>query len=175
MIRRQELLAHWVCIERHVAVCNHAVHLLSSCCSAGLLTKMPCIWLSCNHQRSAATAASLCCHVQIIVEPQQAAGKTCLCLQFLAWDQKSRNHVDIADFPPDYQGNQLEGHEFNHNTENQLIFEEGDIRVYTNPAFHYDTPGPVSLRLEWNGISVTYSGVLQHVRYHGGWAMVAQE
>ena len=79
-------------------------------------------------------------------------------MQFLAWDQKSRNHVDISDFPPDYQGNKLVGKEFNHKAVNQLVFEEDEISVYSNPAFHYDTPGPVSLRLEWKGFSVTYSG-----------------
>lgn len=32
------------------------------------------------------------------------------------------------------------------------------LQVWSNPAFHYDTPGPVSLKLRWNNITITYSG-----------------
>ena len=31
-------------------------------------------------------------------------------------------------------------------------------QVYSNPAFHYNLPGPVSLKLVWNNISIAYSG-----------------
>ncbi|KAK9797411.1 hypothetical protein WJX73_007627 [Symbiochloris irregularis] len=76
--------------------------------------------------------------------------------QFLHWDNKARAHV--KGYPPDYQGNQIVAHEFNYSKENQLIFEEDGFRVWSNPAFHYDTPGPVALRLAWNNLTVTYSG-----------------
>ena len=33
------------------------------------------------------------------------------------------------------------------------------LQVHSNPAFHYDTPGPVSLKLTWNNLTVTYSGM----------------
>ena len=32
------------------------------------------------------------------------------------------------------------------------------VRVISTPVNHYRTDGPVALRLEWNGLSVTYSG-----------------
>ena len=82
-------------------------------------------------------------------------GQAC-CMQFLAWDQEARNHV--KQLPPSYIGNHLEGVEFNHTRTAQLIFQEDGIAVYSNPAFHYDTPGPVSLSLNWRGLKVTYSG-----------------
>ena len=77
-----------------------------------------------------------------------------LAVQFMAWDQKARNHVYAR--PPGF--NRLEAHEFNYSEENQLIYQEGNISVFSNPAFHYDTPGPVSLRLEWKGLVIAYSG-----------------
>ena len=77
-------------------------------------------------------------------------------MQFLAWDQKARNHVH--GYPPSYTGNQIVAHEFDHTKENQLVFQAGNVSVYSNPAFHFDTPGPVSLRLEWQGLTITYSG-----------------
>lgn len=76
--------------------------------------------------------------------------------QMLAWDQRSRNHVH--DYPGSYRGNQIVAHEFDFSKENQLIYQQGDLSVYSNPAFHYDMPGPVSFRLEWKGLKVTYSG-----------------
>lgn len=79
-------------------------------------------------------------------------------VQYLAWDYKSR--ALLANFPEGYQGNQIIAHEFNYGEENQLIYDEDGLRVWSNPAFHYHTPGPVSLRLEWNGIKLTYSGDL---------------
>lgn len=73
-------------------------------------------------------------------------------------DQKARNHV--SDLRPGTRGNQIEAHEFDYTVHDQLVYEDAasNFSVYSNPAFHYDTPGPVSLRLEWNGLSVTYSG-----------------
>ncbi|KAK9797405.1 hypothetical protein WJX73_006256 [Symbiochloris irregularis] len=76
--------------------------------------------------------------------------------QFLAWDQQARNLV--SEFPAGYQGNQVVAHEFNYTGVDQLIYDQDGIQVYSNPAFHYDTPGPVSIRLEWNNLTVTYSG-----------------
>lgn len=77
-------------------------------------------------------------------------------MQFLSWDQKSRNH--LAEYPEGYTGNQIVAHEFDHTKERQLIYQDSNVTVYSNPAFHYDTPGPVSLRLEWKGLAITYSG-----------------
>lgn len=75
---------------------------------------------------------------------------------FLGWDQVSRNHV--SQFPANFTGNQIIAHEFPYNQTNALIYSANGVNIYSNIAFHYDTPGPVSLRLNWNGLSVTYSG-----------------
>ncbi|KAL0031317.1 hypothetical protein WJX79_003158 [Trebouxia sp. C0005] len=75
---------------------------------------------------------------------------------FLGWDQVSRNHV--SQFPANYTGNQIVANEFLYNVTNQIIYNQSGVQVWSNPAFHYDTPGPVSLKLRWNNITVTYSG-----------------
>ena len=150
-----------------------------------------------------------------------------LCMQFLGWDQVSRNHV--SQFPANYTGNQIVSHEFLYNVTNQTIYNENGVQVnsaqaakgpncsnwlsvespamfnscgsfssccicvqnrqshaklsrnlhkseckhmcrsahsvcavaqvWSNPAFHYDTPGPVSLKLRWHNLTVTYSGI----------------
>ena len=60
-----------------------------------------------------------------------------------------------------YTGNTIVAHEFNYNVTNQLIYDNNGVQVYSNPAFHYNTPGPVSLKLVWNNITIAYSGSLQ--------------
>ncbi|KAK9830412.1 hypothetical protein WJX72_011632 [[Myrmecia] bisecta] len=75
---------------------------------------------------------------------------------FLGWDQASRNHV--SEFPAGYTGNQIVAHEFNYSVPNQLVYNQSGVVVYSNPAFHYDTPGPVSLKLQWRNLTITYSG-----------------
>ncbi|KAL3162019.1 hypothetical protein ABBQ38_009090 [Trebouxia sp. C0009 RCD-2024] len=75
---------------------------------------------------------------------------------FLGWDQASRNHV--SQFPSNYTGNQIVAHEFLYNVTNQTIYNENGVQVWSNPAFHYDTPGPVSVKLRWHNLTVTYSG-----------------
>ena len=79
-----------------------------------------------------------------------------LALQFLGWDQISRNHV--SDFPSNYTGNQIIAYEFPYEKTNALIYDRNEVKIYSNPAYHYGSPGPVSLRLEWNGLKFTYSG-----------------
>lgn len=86
-----------------------------------------------------------------------------------------------------YTGNTVVAHEFQYNVTDQLIYDQNGVQaslhaapaapclqhcrlpealthqparpqVYSNPAFHYQTPGPVSLKLVWNNITVSYSG-----------------
>ena len=57
-----------------------------------------------------------------------------------------------------YTGNTIVAHEFNYNVTNQLIYDNNGVQVYSNPAFHYNLPGPVSLKLVWNNITIAYSG-----------------
>ncbi len=43
------------------------------------------------------------------------------------------------------------------------------MRVYSTPVPHYETQGPVALRLEWEGLSVVYSGeayIHTHTKTH---------
>lgn len=56
------------------------------------------------------------------------------------------------------QGDQVIAHEFDYSVEQQIIYERNGVRVISTPVKHYETPGPVALRLEWQGLSVTYSG-----------------
>lgn len=84
-------------------------------------------------------------------------------MQFLSWDQEARNQVDMP--PTGFTDSRLVAVEFDHTQKDQLFFEEDDIRVFSNPAFHYDSPGPVSLQLEWNGLKITYSGEAFTVKF----------
>ena len=86
-------------------------------------------------------------------------------MQFLGWDQAARNHV--SEYPANFTGNQIIAHEFPYNKTNNLIYDANGVQIYSNIAFHYDTPGPVSLRLNWNGLSFTYSG--ENLNYTKFW------
>ncbi|KAI8470327.1 MAG: beta-lactamase-like protein [Monoraphidium minutum] len=95
----------------------------------------------------------------------------------LAWDRLARERVkrpppgecaaggggdhcpggdEPADPSPD--PNVAVAHEFDFSQERQLVFEEGEARVYSTPVDHYFTGGPVAYRLEWRGLSVVFGG-----------------
>ena len=76
--------------------------------------------------------------------------------QFLAWDTHARHRIDMIDRKD--RGDQVVVHEFDHSVKKQIIYDRNGVRVISTPVKHYETPGPVALRLEWNGLSVTYSG-----------------
>lgn len=40
----------------------------------------------------------------------------------------------------------------------QLIYSRNGVNITSTPVQHYTTAGPVALRLDYNGLSVTYSG-----------------
>ena len=40
----------------------------------------------------------------------------------------------------------------------QLIYSQNGVNITSTPVDHYQTKGPVALRLDWNGLSVTHSG-----------------
>lgn len=40
----------------------------------------------------------------------------------------------------------------------QVVYERNGVHVTSTPVQHYNTPGPVALRLDFNGLSFTYSG-----------------
>lgn len=42
----------------------------------------------------------------------------------------------------------------------QVIYSRNGVNVTSTPVQHYTTAGPVALRLDYAGLSVTYSGVL---------------
>lgn len=53
-------------------------------------------------------------------------------------------------------GSEIEVHEFDHRVTGP-VYERNGVRIIAFPAVHiYD--GPVSLRLEWNGLTLVYSG-----------------
>ncbi|MBN9082401.1 MAG: MBL fold metallo-hydrolase [Rhizobiales bacterium] len=67
-----------------------------------------------------------------------------------AWDTATRTGLLPA------SGADVEVHEFDY-SKVQTIYERNGVRIISFPAVHiYD--GPVSLRLEWNGLTFVYSG-----------------
>ena len=79
-------------------------------------------------------------------------------LQFMAWDTFSRRRIDLVGRKDD--GDQVIAHEFDYSLPNQLIYSRNGVHITSTPVSHYKTEGPVALRLDWNGLSVTYSGNL---------------
>lgn len=55
-------------------------------------------------------------------------------------------------------GDQVIAHEFDFSVPDQLIYSRNGVNITSTPVSHYRTDGPVALRLDWNGLSVTYSG-----------------
>ena len=56
----------------------------------------------------------------------------------------------------------LRVHDLDSSVPNQLIYSRNGINITSTPVRHYETDGPVALRLDWNGLSVTYSGQCAH-------------
>jgi len=77
--------------------------------------------------------------------------------QFMAWDTFSRRRIDLVGRQDD--GDRVIAHEFDFSIPNQLIYSRNGVNITSTPVSHYRTEGPVALRLDWNGLSVTYSGV----------------
>jgi ribonuclease Z len=70
--------------------------------------------------------------------------------QFYNWDIATRRGAFDA------RGQQLEVHEFDHKAVNKPIYEDNGVIITSFPAVHaFD--GPVSFRLEWNGLSFVFS------------------
>jgi hypothetical protein len=47
----------------------------------------------------------------------------------------------------------------------QLVYSRNGVNITATPVEHYTTAGPVAYRLDWNGLSVTYSGA-QPIQEH---------
>ena len=41
----------------------------------------------------------------------------------------------------------------------QLVYSRNGVNITATPVEHYTTAGPVAYRLDWDGLSVTYSGM----------------
>ncbi|KAK9811899.1 hypothetical protein WJX72_012114 [[Myrmecia] bisecta] len=76
--------------------------------------------------------------------------------KFLAWDTHSRRKIDLVGRID--KGDKVIAHEFDYSVENQVIYEQNGVKITSTPVNHYNTSGPVALRLDWNGLSFTYSG-----------------
>lgn len=76
----------------------------------------------------------------------------------MAWDTFSRRRIDLAGRQDD--GDKVIAHEFDFSVPDQLIYSRNGVNITSTPVSHYETDGPVALRLDWHGLSVTYSGVL---------------
>ena len=77
-------------------------------------------------------------------------------MQFLAWDQVARRKIDLVGRSDD--GDKVIAHEFDYTIANQLIYSRNGVNITSTPVQHYLTGGPSALRLDWNGLSITYSG-----------------
>jgi ribonuclease Z len=70
--------------------------------------------------------------------------------QFYHWDIATRRGAFDA------KGQELVVHEFDYKGENAVIYEERGVTIRSFPAIHaFD--GPVSFRLDWNGLSFVFS------------------
>lgn len=70
--------------------------------------------------------------------------------QFYNWDIATRRGAFVA------TGQELVVHEFDYRGENEIIYEENGVIIRSFPAVHaFD--GPVSFRLDWNGLSFVFS------------------
>lgn len=78
----------------------------------------------------------------------------------MAWDTFSRRRIDLVGREDD--GDQVIAHEFPFSIPDQLIYSRNGVNITSTPVSHYKTDGPVALRLDWNGLSVTYSGKLYY-------------
>ena len=69
----------------------------------------------------------------------------------LAWDIAGRTGI-----LPD-AGGKVEVNEFDFRQENKVVYEANGVIIRSWPAVH-DLDGPVSFRLEWNGLSFVFGG-----------------
>ena len=72
--------------------------------------------------------------------------------ELMAWDIESRRGVVNTG-----TGWKAEFTEFDHSINGQVIFEENDVTISAFPAVHC-FEGPVSYRLDWNGLSFVWTG-----------------
>jgi ribonuclease Z len=68
-----------------------------------------------------------------------------------AWDIAGRSGI-----LPD-AGGQLIAHEFDYKQDGGVVYEENGVKITSFPAVHV-IDGPVSYRLEWNGLSFVFGG-----------------
>jgi len=68
-----------------------------------------------------------------------------------AWDVRGR-----AGALPD-AGGELIAHEFDYRQVEGVVYEENGVRITSSPAIHA-IDGPVSYRLDWNGLSFVFGG-----------------
>ena len=68
-----------------------------------------------------------------------------------AWDVSGR-----AGILPD-AGGELIAHEFDFTKDNAVVYEKNGVKITSFPAVHV-LDGPVSYRLEWNGLSFVFGG-----------------
>ena len=80
----------------------------------------------------------------------KAFGDAFNCL--MAWDVSSRRVAVNTG-----TGWQAEFTEFDYSVNGHVIFEENDVKISAFPAIHC-IDGPVSYRLDWNGLSLVYLG-----------------
>jgi ribonuclease Z len=70
--------------------------------------------------------------------------------QFYNWDIATRRGAFVA------SGQEIIVHEFDYRGENEVVYENNGVTIRSFPAVHaFD--GPVSYRLEWNGLSFVFS------------------
>lgn len=70
--------------------------------------------------------------------------------KFYEWDIATRRGAFVA------SGQELVVHEFDYRVPGQIVYEENGVTVRSFPAVHaFD--GPVSYRLDWNGLSFVFS------------------
>ena len=43
----------------------------------------------------------------------------------------------------------------------QVIYSRNGVKITSTPVEHYTTGGPSALRVDWNGLSFVYSGIVQ--------------
>lgn len=70
--------------------------------------------------------------------------------EFYNWDIATRRGAFVA------SGQELIVHEFDYRGENKVVYEKDGVTIRSFPAVHaFD--GPVSFRLDWNGLSFVFS------------------
>lgn len=77
-------------------------------------------------------------------------------VQLLGWDKVARRKINMVNRTD--SGDDIIAREFDYSVKNQLVYDVNGVKIYSTPVEHYETPGPVAYRLEWNGLVFTYSG-----------------